>query len=320
MVIALLAGGTGGAKLAVGLRDALEGSARPGSHETGSDSTPELDVIANTGDDVEIYGVHVSPDPDLITFRLAGVIDERGFGIAGESHDEMDRRRAAGEDVWFELGDSDLAVCRLRADAIAAGATQTQAHAVATAAYSTGLARVLPMSDQPVRTVIDTPQGPRPLQEFMIRDRCEPEIQSVTFSGIDDARPSEQVARAIARADAIVIGPSNPVISIGPILALPGLTETLRSAKAPVVAVSPFVGGKVLKGPTAKFMAATGAPPGTSGVAGFYGDLVDLWIADEPAGDAETVIADVRMDDAVAQLRVARTVLDAVTALTGSAA
>ncbi len=320
MVIALLAGGTGGAKLAVGLREALDVSSRSGNRDADAGPVSELDVIANTGDDIEIYGVHVSPDPDLITFRLAGVIDERGFGIAGESHDEMNRRREAGEDVWFELGDSDLAVCRMRADAIAAGATQTQAHAVATAAYPTKPACVLPMSDQPVRTVIGTPRGPRPLQEYMIRDRCEPPIQGVNFAGVEDASPSVPVARAIARADAIVIGPSNPVISIGPILALPGMKEMLRSADAPVVAVSPFVGGEVLKGPTAKFIAASGAPPGTSGVAGFYGDLVDLWIADEPAGDADTLIADVRMNDDAGQFRVARTTIEAAAVLTGSTA
>ncbi|MBI4897057.1 MAG: YvcK family protein [Actinobacteria bacterium] len=320
MVIALLAGGTGGATLAVGLRDALQASARSGDHGTDEEPAAELEVVANTGDDIEIYDVHVSPDPDLITFRLAGVIDERGFGIAGESHDEMNRRRAAGEDVWFELGDSDLAVCRMRAAAIASGATQSQAHAIATAAYPTGLARVLPMSDQPVRTVIDTPRGPRSLQEYMIRDRCEPAIQRVTFTGADDARPSAPVVQAIARADAIVIGPSNPVISIGPILSLPGLTDVLRSSGAPIVAVSPYVNGKVLKGPTAKFMAAAGARPGSNGVVDFYGDLVDLWIADEPLDGAESLIADVDMDGAAAQMRVAQTTLSAVARLIGSAA
>lgn len=303
MVITLLAGGTGGAKLAVGLRDALE-------HQSRVATESELRVIANTADDIEIYGVHVSPDPDLLTFRLAGVLDPRGFGIAGESHDEMRRRREAGEDAWFELGDEDLSVCRRRAAAMAAGATQTEAHTTATSGYDTGRATVLPMCDEPVRTVIDTPGGPRPLQEYLIRDRCEPEILGVRFDGIEAARPTEAVLQAIDEADAIVIGPSNPVISIDPILALPGLGDALRAARAPVIAVSPYVEGEVLKGPTAKFMAAIGAAPGTAGVADHYGDLVDAWIADEPAGSMPTLIAPVRMSDAAEQLAVARTVLE----------
>ncbi|MBK5230350.1 MAG: YvcK family protein [Thermoleophilia bacterium] len=324
MVIALLAGGTGGAKLAVGLRDALasrgKGDARADTNGGGTDGGGGLRVIANTGDDIEVYGTHVSPDPDLITFRLAGVLGDRGFGIAGESHDEMDRRRAAGEDVWFELGDDDLAVCRARAMAMAAGATQTEAHRIATAAYPTGDATVLPMCDQPVRTVIATPGAPRPLQEYLIRDRCEPAIEGVSFDGIESARPTPLVERAIAEADAIVIGPSNPVISIQPILALPGMRDLLCDADAPVLAVSPYVGGEVLKGPTAKFMAAAGMATGTRGVADYYWDMVDAWIADEPAGDRPTLIADVRMDDRAGQLRLARELLRHAESLTRSVA
>lgn len=284
MVIALLAGGTGGAKLAVALRDWLV-----------ANDAGELRVIANTGDDIEIYGVHVSPDPDLISFRLAGVLNDAGYGIEGESHDEMDRRRAAGERIWFELGDDDLAVCRARTAALAAGATLTEAHAAATAGYPPGPAAVLPMCDEPVRTIVLTPGGERGLQQYMIQDRSEPPIASVIFEGIDDARPTEQVLAAIAEADVIVIGPSNPVISIGPILAVPGMRAAIETAGAPVLAVSPYVGGEVLKGPTAKFMDAAGAGPGSAGAAEYYGDLVDHWIADEPAGRRPTQLADVRI-------------------------
>lgn len=303
MVIALLAGGTGGAKLAAGLRDEL--AARGG----------ELRVIANTGDDIEIYGVHVSPDPDLISFRLAGALDARGFGIAGETHDEMHRRRASGEEIWFELGDEDLAVCRARAEALARGATQTAAHREATAAYDCGAATVLPMSDEPVRTVIDTPLGSRGLQEFLIRDRSEPGVLDVRFEGIELAAPTPDALTALAAADAIVIGPSNPAISIGPILGLPGMREAIAASAAPVLAVSPYVGGEILKGPTAKFMAAAGVAPGTAGVAEFYGDLVDEWVADEAAGERPTLLVDVRMDDATAQRRVAGELLARVSEL-----
>lgn len=294
MLIALLAGGTGGAKLAVALRDWLA-----------ENDAGELRVIANTGDDIEVYGVHVSPDPDLISFRLAGVLNDAGYGIEGEGHDEMDRRRAAGEEIWFELGDDDLAVCRARGSALAGGATQTEAHAVATASYPAGPATVLPMCDEAVRTVVLTPDGPRGLQQFLIQDRSEPDIDVVVFEGIDDARPTAQVLAAIAEADLIVIGPSNPVISIGPILALPGMRAAIDAAKAPVLAVSPYVGGEVLKGPTAKFMAAAGAAAGTAGAAGYYGDLVDHWIADEPAAGRPTLITDVRIDGADSGRRLA---------------
>lgn len=303
MVIALLAGGTGGAKLAVGLRDEL--AARGG----------ELQVVANTGDDIEIYGVHVSPDPDLISFRLAGALDARGFGIAGETHDEMNKRRAAGEQIWFELGDDDLAVCRARTAALADGATQTAAHHLAAAAYDSGAATVLPMSNEPVRTVIDTMLGPRGLQEFMIRDRCAPTVLGIRCNGIEQAKPTPEVLAALAAADAIVIGPSNPIISIGPILAVPGMRDAIAASEAPVLAVSPYVGGEIIKGPTAKFMEAADMAAGTAGVADFYGDLIDEWIADEPADGRPTLLTDVRMNDVAAQRRVAAELLDRVTEL-----
>lgn len=299
MVIALLAGGTGGAKLAVGLRDRLA-----------ADGDGELRVIANSGDDIEIYDAHVSPDPDLITFRLAGVLDAAGYGIAGETHTEMDRRRADGEEIWFELGDRDLAICRTRAAALAGGASLTEAHTSATAEFALGPARVLPMSDEPVRTMISTPTGRRGLQQFLIQDRSEPQIEGVSFDGIADARPSSQVLDAIASAAAIVIGPSNPVISIGPILAVPGMREAIRAAGAPVIAVSPFVGGEVMKGPTEKFVAAAGFSPNTAGVAGLYGDIVDHWVADDPAGARPTLLADVLIDSAESGARLAGEIID----------
>ena len=307
MVVALLAGGTGSAKLAAGLRDILldpRFASGPGG---------ELNVIANTGDDIEIYDAHVSPDPDLITFRLAGVIDERGFGVKGETHDEMDRRRAHGEDIWFELGDDDLAVCRARSDALAGGATLTAAHEQATAAYDTRGARVLPMSNDPVRTVVRTPAGPRGLQQFLIQDRSEPAIEEVLFGGAATAAPTNEVLDAIARADLVVIGPSNPVISIGPILAMPRLRDALAAAAAPVLAVSPFVGGEVLKGPTAKFLSASGVTADSSGVAAHlrarYGEIVDAMIADDPVAGLPHHLAGVRMADDDEQRAVASEVL-----------
>lgn len=281
MRVVLLAGGTGGAKLAVGLRDLIHG------YEGVTAELPgQLSVVANTGDDIEIYDAHVSPDPDLITFRLAGVLGENGFGIDGETHAEMDRRRAAGEDIWFELGDEDLALCARRASLISGGATPTAAHVRATAGYDPGGAQVLPMSNQPVRTIVQTTAGPRGIQEFLILDRGEGEIEGVHFDGIDTAEPSVQVRRAIETAELIIVGPSNPAISIEPILGLCGMAEAIKSAVAPVLGVSPLVGGRVLKGPTKAFLAAAGNPATSSGVADYYGHrypgVIDAWVADEP--------------------------------------
>ncbi|MFY9264332.1 MAG: 2-phospho-L-lactate transferase CofD family protein [Solirubrobacterales bacterium] len=306
MVIALLAGGTGGAKLAVGFRDLLR---RRGEGE--------LKVIANTGDDIEIYATHVSPDPDLITFRLAGVLDDRGFGIAGETHDEMDRLRAAGASVWFELGDADLAVCRARSAALDAGSRLTEAHAAATARFDLGPAVVLPMSDDPVRTIVETATGDRPLQEFLIRDRAATGITAVRFDGIADARPTNEVFGAVAAADVIVIGPSNPVISIRPILDLPGMREALGDAEAPVIAVSPFVDGAVLKGPTAAFMTASGMSADNMGAAEYYGDLLDGVLADGEVKSHPAHVCDVRMASAAAALRVAEAAVAFAARLTG---
>lgn len=297
----LLAGGTGGAKLAVGLRDILHGFENEDGTREPADQPGQLNVIANTADDIVIYDSYVSPDPDLIHFRLAGVLDERGFGIRGESHTEMERRRSAGEEVWFELGDDDLLVCRERAELISAGVPLTDAHLQAAADYPTGGARLLPMSDQAVRTVVRTPDGERGIQEFLIQDRSEPEIKGVRYAGAIEAAPSAPVLSAIEAADLIVIGPSNPVISIAPILAVNGMRETLREARAPVLAMSPFVGGQVLKGPTAKFLEAAGHSADTAGTAAYYEDvapdLIDAWIADEPVVGHPHHLAAVEMSD-----------------------
>lgn len=292
MKVALLAGGTGGAKLAVGLRDILHGFDGEAADQPG-----ELSVIANTGDDIEIYGVHVSPDPDLITFRLAGVLNAAGYGIEGEGHSLMDARRSAGEEIWFELGDDDMAVCAARREALDAGVPLTEAHARATAAYPTGGARVLPMCDGPVRTVVRTPDGPIGIQQFLIQERSGPEIEGVDFDGADAVLPTPAVLDAIETADLIVVGPSNPVISIGPILAVPGMREAIAAARAPVLGVSPFVAGAVMKGPTEKFVKATGHPATPAGVADHFGDLADAWIADEPVVGHAHHLAGVAMHD-----------------------
>ena len=207
----------------------------------------ELTVVANTGDDIEVYGVHVSPDPDLVTYWLADEIDERGWGLRGDTWKVMEALEAAGRPHWFRLGDRDVAMCLVRTERLRAGDPLTEAHAAVVEAMGVG-ARVLPMSDQRVATWVGARGRTMPFQEFMIVERAEGPIEAVELRGLERARPSAAVLDAIARAGTIVIGPSNPVISIEPILALPGMREALRSAAAPVVAVSPFVGGRVAEG------------------------------------------------------------------------
>lgn len=297
MSVVVLSGGTGGAKLARGLRDVVPAGG--------------LTVIANTGDDVEIYGGHVCPDPDLCTFWLADLIDERGWGIDGDSFRVMDGLRALGVEVWFNLGDRDLAVCLERRRRLDAGERLTEALAALTAALGV-TATVLPMCDTPVRTRVRAADRWWPLQEFMIRHRGQGPVQDVAFDGADTATASAEVLEAIASASAVIIGPSNPVISIGPILAVPGIADALRATPAPVVAVSPIVGGAVVKGPTEAFMAASGLPLDAEGVATAYAGLLDGLVADEraPGAGLPVMVTDTMMGDPDARARVARTTLD----------
>jgi LPPG:FO 2-phospho-L-lactate transferase len=301
--IVVLAGGTGGAKLARGMLDVV-----------GGDSS-RLAVIANTGDDIEIYGGHVSPDPDLVSFWLADLIDERGWGLKDDTFAVMDALRALDRDVWFNLGDRDLAWClervRMREED---GLAPTAALARLNEAIGLS-AGVLPMSDDPVRTWVRTTLGWRPFQEFMIRQRAEGIIEGLEFRGAEQATPSAEVLAAIEGAGTIVIGPSNPLASIAPILAVPGIREALIAAPAPVVAVSPIVGGAVLKGPTAAFMAFAALELSAAGVADFYGELLNGIVADESVGELPTLQTDIRMDDAAARARLAEQVLDFAAAL-----
>ena len=300
MRVALLSGGTGGAKLARGLLDVV-----------GSEG---LTVIANTGDDAEVHGVHVSPDPDLVTYWLAGAIDARGYGIAGDTFAVMDALEAVGRPVWFRLGDRDLAMCLIRTELLAAGARLTEAHAAVVAAMGVE-ARVLPVADDPVRTRIGVRARTLPFQEFMIVERAEGPIESVEFAGAGGATPTPEVLAALAEADAIVIGPSNPVASIGPVLAVPGVREALADAAAPVVAVSPFVGGEVLKGPTLAFCAYAGIEPSARGLLGAYAGLLDGVVADEPVAGIAALELDTLMDTPDGRRRVAEASLELAASL-----
>jgi LPPG:FO 2-phospho-L-lactate transferase len=268
----------------------------------------DLVVIANTGDDTEIHGGHVSPDPDLVTFWLADRIDERGWGLRDDSFHVMDGLRELGEDVWFNLGDRDLALCLRRARRLAEGARLTEAIEEARAALGVE-ARVLPATDDPVRTHVRAAGRWWPFQEFMIRHGAQGPVEGVELRGAREAAPTPEVLDAVAAARAIVIGPSNPVISIGPMLAVPGLREALRTTAAPVVAVSPLVRGEVLKGPTATFMAWAGNPLDSDGIAAAYDGLLDGLVADQRADALPTLETDVAMPDAAGRERLARETL-----------
>jgi LPPG:FO 2-phospho-L-lactate transferase len=299
--IVLLTGGTGGAKLARGIAE-VAGPER-------------LAAIVNTGDDIEIYGAHVSPDPDLVSFWLADAIDERGWGVRDDTFAVMDALRELGLDVWFNLGDRDMAWCIERARMLAEGLTATAALARLNDALGVR-ARVLPMSDDPVRTWVRTvAAGWCAFQEFMIRERAAGIIEGLEYRGAEQAKPSDEALTAIAAARTIVIGPSNPLASIGPILAVPGIREALQAASAPVVAVSPIVGGEVLKGPTASFMAFAALDATADGVVDFYGELLDGIVADEDVGRLTTLQTDTRMDDAAGRARVAEQTLSFAEAL-----
>jgi LPPG:FO 2-phospho-L-lactate transferase len=293
--VVILAGGTGGAKLARGMLDVV-----------GADA---VTVIANTADDIEIYGAYVSPDPDLVTFWLADRIDERGWGLAGDTFAVMDGLRELGVDVWFKLGDRDLAIGLERARALDEGMRLTEAQASIARALGVS-ARVLPMSDHPVRTRVLTATGWLPFQEFMILGRGQGPVLDLDFRHARSAPPTSEVIEAIDTARAIIIGPSNPVISIAPILALPGLRERLRASAAPVVAVSPLVGGEVVKGPTATFMEWADQPVSVDGIAAFYEDFIDGVVADETTNVVPVLQTEVMMDGRAARLALARQTLD----------
>lgn len=300
MRVALLAGGTGGAKLAAGMQE-----------ELGSD----LAVIANTGDDVEALGVHVSPDPDLLTYWLSGEIDEeRGWGLRDDSFTVFERLGRLGAPSWFGLSDRDLAACLYRRQFVEEGGRPTDAQAQIARALGVA-ARVLPMCDVPVRTRVLTAAGWRGLQEYLILDQGKPPVEGVELEGIEAAEPTPEVLDALRAAEAIVIGPSNPVISIGPILAVPGMREAIGASPAPVLAVSPYVAGAVVKGPTDRFMEGVGRPTTAAGVASLYAGLIDAMVVDEgdpdpPPAEIPTLAAPTLMEGAAGRARVARVVLD----------
>jgi LPPG:FO 2-phospho-L-lactate transferase len=266
MKICALAGGVGGAKLAAGLQDILS----PG----------DLSVVVNTADDFDLWGLHICPDLDTVMYTLAGVSDPgTGWGVAGESFATLNMLEHYGEETWFKLGDRDLATHILRTSRLRSGDKLTRITAELSGALGVESA-VLPMSDDPVSTILETPDGRLEFQEYFVRRGQRDEVLGVWLRGIEEAIPTESVLAALGDADAIVFCPSNPIVSVGPILAVPGMMEALGSSSAPKVAVSPIVGGRALKGPADRMLASLGHEVSATGVARIYAGLVDGMVVD----------------------------------------
>ena len=267
MKIVALAGGTGAAKLVRGLARLVD--------------PRDLTVIVNTGDDALIWGLHVAPDLDTICYTLAGVLDTgRGWGLRDESFHALAHMARFGEPTWFNLGDRDLATHLHRTRLLKAGSTLTEA----TASIAAGLgvsATVLPMSDQPVRTRVLGPDGWLDFQEYFVREKAQVDVREVRYAGAEAARPAPGVLEAIHAGDAVILCPSNPITSIAPILAVPGVVESLAATSATALAVSPIVGGDAVSGPAGRLMAAAGLPVSAAGIARAYAPWLDVLVLDE---------------------------------------
>jgi LPPG:FO 2-phospho-L-lactate transferase len=306
MRVTALAGGTGAAKLVRGLAACLPAS--------------DLTIIGNTGDDTEIWGLHVSPDLDTLTYALAGRLDvARGWGLADETFRCLQAMSELGGHTWFNLGDRDLATHLVRTQALRAGATLTAV--TAEIAERLGVrTRILPMSDQPVRTRIATPGGWLSFQEYFVREKGLVEVVGVEYAGAAEARPAPGVVDSLVGGDLIIVCPSNPVTSIGPILAVPSIVDALRRAKAPIVAVSPIIAGTAVSGPAATLMLAQGLDVSPLGVAAAYHPWLTALALDEqdrgraPALDKAGVrplIAPILMTDGGREVALARHLLEA---------
>ena len=283
-----LTGGIGGAKLAVGLARAL-----PAEH---------LAFVVNTGDDFEHFGLHVSPDIDTLAYTLAGEANpDAGWGRKGESWHFMETLEALGGETWFRLGDRDLALHVLRRERLASGASLSEATREICGRLGVPH-QVVPMSDDPVRTIVQTNRGRLAFQHYFVRERCAPAVAGFEFAGIGDAKPAPPLQSLLKRGvEAIVICPSNPFVSVDPILKVPGMTALLRSANAPIIAVSPIVGGKAIKGPTAKMMQELAIPATAAEVAQHYRGVIDGFVLDEQDAQAADAVRSLGIEVAIAQ-------------------
>lgn len=265
-MITVLTGGTGGAKFVWGLAQILP--------------PEQLTVVVNTGDDLTWWGLHVSPDLDSILYALAGQLSrDRGWGYDGDTFRCLDRMRTLGADGWFQLGDLDLATHLRRTQLLSSGKTLTEATAEICRAMGVKV-RLLPMSDDPVQTIVHTPAGDLTFQEYFVRERWKPTVTGVKFQGAEQTSTAPGVLQSIIHSDLVLIAPSNPVTSIGPILAVPGVRDALRCSTAQVIAVSPIVGGSAVTGPAGDMLKMRGFAVSPAGIAECYRDFIDVLIAD----------------------------------------
>jgi LPPG:FO 2-phospho-L-lactate transferase len=305
-MIVVLAGGVGAARF-------LQGVVQVVPQE-------ELTVIANTGDDREFYGLHVSPDVDIVMYTLAGLVDEsQGWGIRGDTYYTMQQLTSYGHEDWFQLGDRDLATHIHRTQLLRQGKSLSEVTDDLRRRLGLKL-RILPMSDQSVQTHVQTPAGLLHFEEYFVKRQCSDPVQDVTFVGAESARPAPGVLDAMKEAEAILIAPSNPIVSIGSILSVPGIHDTLHEASGMVVAVSPIVGGAPIKGPADKLMSGLHMEVSAVGVARSYRDFLDVMVIDEQDAHLLEAIEDLGipalatntiMRDAAAKKALAQTVLEA---------
>jgi LPPG:FO 2-phospho-L-lactate transferase len=306
-MITVLAGGVGAAKFLRGLTDVVDPT--------------NVTIISNTGDDEEFFGLHVSPDIDTVVYTLAGAVnEEQGWGLAGDTYHALEQAKRLGMEAWFLLGDKDLATHMLRTGMLRAGASLTEATAAIARAYGVR-SSILPMTDDRVRTIVTTDDGDLSFQEYFVRLRQQPEVRAVRFEGSNQAHPANGVLEAIQEADVIIVAPSNPLVSIGPILAVPGIRDALVDTAAPVVAVSPIVGSKALKGPADRMLVSLGHESSAVGVARVYAGFLDVLVIDnqdkglatdvESAGPRVVVTATV-MRDAESRRELAQATLHAM--------
>ncbi|MGE3076571.1 MAG: 2-phospho-L-lactate transferase [Dehalococcoidia bacterium] len=306
-MITVLAGGVGASRFLQGLYEVVDPSS--------------ISVISNTGDDVEMFGLHVSPDTDIVMYALAGAVNpETGWGLTGDSFAVVDQLQRFGYERWFNLGDKDLAMAIHRTRLIHEGVPMHEIVAGLAQAWDLKCS-IMPMTNEPVRTMITGPEGELAFQEYMVRLRTEVDVRSIRFAGIETSRPAPGVIDALTGAEAVILAPSNPFVSIGPIIGVPGVREALENTKAVRVAVSPIIAGQVVKGPAAKMMTTMGYEVSALGVAKIYQGLVDLFVLDEQdrglAGAVEALGMRVLMTDTMmtSQERKAELARDVVAAM-----
>jgi LPPG:FO 2-phospho-L-lactate transferase len=276
MRITALAGGIGASKFLLGLASVLP--------------PEDITIIANTGDDIELYGLRVCPDIDTVTYTLGGVINPvTGWGLSGDTFECLQGLKRYGEDTWFNLGDRDLATHIFRTHKLRQGVSLTEVTDSIRRAFGVK-STILPMTDAYTPTRITTDDGEMHLQEYFVRRRCEPRVVDISFDGIEHAKPAAGVINAILNADLVILCPSNPFISIGPILAVPGIRETLSETEAMVIAVTPIIGGKAMKGPAADMLRDLGNEVSASAVAKIYRDFLDVFVLDEVDADLQAEI------------------------------